>query len=215
MAAVLLCHISIIMALSRKEPPSPRPRGDPQQLLCGKNAVCGRCCRQRWPRSQNGTESCLGGQCRIDPCVISLWCWQVVWPSPNLHLRANTARARGSRGCRGLPNTPGLGHVLWTAHIWLPTTCTRCQIPLPLMLFQYEHARSYVWWVQRQGSLTRAFRSCISLGPAPFLLLLLGPFLVFSSFVLFLSHLKGPSKAGWYQLPSVSNPQDCLSLCFP
>lgn len=107
--------------------------------------------RRMWPLSQAEMASLPardgelpGGQCRVAPRVVSLWCWQVVWPSPNLHLRANTARARGSRGCRGLPNTAGLGHILWTEHIWLPTTCTRCQIPLPLMLFQYEHARSSV-----------------------------------------------------------------------
>lgn len=51
--------------------------------------------------------------------------------------RANTARATASQGCQGAGNTHGLGHILWTEHVLLPTACTRCQIPLPLMLFQY------------------------------------------------------------------------------
>lgn len=41
--------------------------------------------------------------------------------------RADTARATPSQGCPGAENTHGLGHVLWTEHILLPTACTGCK----------------------------------------------------------------------------------------
>lgn len=50
---VVLPHQHHSGSSSGKKPPSPRPQENPQQPLSGKNSVCGRCRKQRWPRSQS------------------------------------------------------------------------------------------------------------------------------------------------------------------
>lgn len=48
------------------------------------------------------------------------------------------------QGGRGVADTHGLGRVLQTKLVRLPAARTRSQIPLPPVLFQYEHARPRV-----------------------------------------------------------------------
>lgn len=152
-AAGLLCHISIV-ALFRKEPASPQLQGNPQQLLGGEQLPV-------WPLSQAEVASDpkqgvgSAGQPHAPSFLVSAG-GPGPTPACTPELRQPGPEVPGEGG-RGVANTHGLGRVLQTKLIRLPAACTRSQIPLPLVLFQYEHTLSCVRWLQGQGSLIGAF----------------------------------------------------------
>lgn len=142
---------------------------------------------------KQGMESCLGRQYRIVPHIRSLWRWQVVLAKPQpAHW---SWHSQGQRF---------LGTLWCCKHTW-PWSCTRDRVhPAPCCLHMVPNPTSsdalsvLAHQVMSDGCRDREVFSflCIWLGSAPFLSLLLGPILVFSSFLLFFfSPLKGLSKA--------------------
>lgn len=128
-AVEFFCHISIIMTVQKGAACTHRET-NPQQPLSAKK-LCMWLLLQaevawlpKWDGGVPGWAVPENPTCSF-PLVL-----QVVLAKP----RANTARATASQRCQGVENTHGLDHALWTE---LPTACTRCQIPLPPVLFQY------------------------------------------------------------------------------
>lgn len=107
----LFCHISIIVALFRKELLSFRPQGNPQQPLSGKNSLCGSVAGRDGLAPKNGNGEMPVWAVHRNPMRLS---------SLVLHTRDNTAKARGCWRRCGVVDTRGLGLALWTKCICLP-----------------------------------------------------------------------------------------------
>lgn len=140
MAVGLFCHISIV-AVSREEPASPRPQGNPQQLLGGEQVPV-------WPLSQVEVASVpkqgVGSVFQPHaPSFLVLAGGPGPTPACSPELRQPGPEVAGQGG-RGVADMHGLGRVLQTKLVRLPAAHTRSQIPLPPVLFQYEHARPRV-----------------------------------------------------------------------